>query len=375
MAENIVAGLFGLDPYQIQQQRQAQIDAQARNYAEMSPIQKIESGWYKTGAELGKIGAGMLGMVDPLEEQARRTQAIMAQGGADLSTPEGVFAKAKVFADAGDQKTALQLTLLGRQMQAEASKQALEAAKAQHEIVSATELPKMRHEEQLLRLQNAAEQAKQRSIDMNLSIQQRADAAREANATRLQIAQLMASMKDQQKKTLSATAQKEIFEADEAAMGSKAGAKALQEALDINDKAMGYVGAGTVATVGSLLPDIIRPKKFDVTLELDNIVQQSVLPQLKSIFGANPTEGERKILLDVAGSSSKPANVRKGIFERAKLAAENRARFNEQKASSLRQGTYFTENPNQSEPNIPIQNNIDLADAARKELARRKGNK
>ena len=62
---------------------------------------------------------------------------------------------------------------------------------------------------------------------------------------------------------------------------------------------------------------------------------------MKSIFGANPTEGERKILLDIAGSSSKPAKVREGIFNRAMMAAENRKKFNAAKAEELRGGTYF----------------------------------
>ena len=90
MADNIVAGLFGLDPYQIQQQRQAQIDSQAQQYAQMQPFERATAGMYKTGAGLGKIGAGMLGMVDPMEERARvQQQAIQ---GADTQTPQGLRA-------------------------------------------------------------------------------------------------------------------------------------------------------------------------------------------------------------------------------------------------------------------------------------------
>ena len=55
-----------------------------------------------------------------------------------------------------------------------------------------------------------------------------------------------------------------------------------------------------------------------------------------------PTEGERKILLDVSGSTGKTPSQRKDIFERAIQAAEARIKFNAQKAEQLRKGTYFT---------------------------------
>lgn len=95
MADNIVAGLFGLDPYQIQQQRQAQIDAQARDMAQMGGFELAGYLGGKAGAALGQVGAGMLGMVDPLQEQAKRQQAVMQ--GADVSTPQGLRAIAAKF--------------------------------------------------------------------------------------------------------------------------------------------------------------------------------------------------------------------------------------------------------------------------------------
>jgi hypothetical protein len=55
----------------------------------------------------------------------------------------------------------------------------------------------MRHEEALARLQQAADAAKQRSEDQRYSADQRREAAREAIAARLEIAQLVSSMKQQ----------------------------------------------------------------------------------------------------------------------------------------------------------------------------------
>jgi hypothetical protein len=40
---------------------------------------------------------------------------------------------------------------------------------------------------------------------------------------------------------------------------------------------------------------------YVATEELDKTVIGSALTQMKTIFGANPTEGERKILLDMQG--------------------------------------------------------------------------
>jgi hypothetical protein len=141
---------------------------------------------------------------------------------------------------------------------------------------------------------------------------------------------------------LSPTAQKEVFEADDSVQAAQSAIQALTQAKGLNDKAMGFMGAGAAAKVGTLLPENMRPATVDATNELDNLVTNSAVPQLKMIFGGNPTEGERKILMDIAGSSSASPSVRKGIFDRAIAAAEKRAQFNAQKAQQLRGGTYFT---------------------------------
>jgi hypothetical protein len=65
------------------------------------------------------------------------------------------------------------------------------------------------------------------------------------------------------------------------------------------------------------------------------------LTQLKSIFGAAPTEGERKILIDLQASVNKPPAVRAEILARAKMLANARLQFNEQRAAQLRGGTYY----------------------------------
>ena len=60
---------------------------------------------------------------------------------------------------------------------------------------------------------------------------------------------------------------------------------------------MGFRGAGIVSAVGTL-PESVRPASVDATENLDNILTTGVLPQLKATFRM-PTEGERKILIEV----------------------------------------------------------------------------
>ncbi|MGF1948910.1 hypothetical protein ACQUFD_17780, partial [Enterococcus gallinarum] len=78
-------------------------------------------------------------------------------------------------------------------------------------------------------------------------------------------------------------------------------------------QALGFKGAGTVAGVGAVFGN----QASQDTVELDNLVTSNALTQLKSIFGGNPTEGERKIMLDIQGSSAQPDAVRQRIFDRA----------------------------------------------------------
>jgi len=142
-------------------------------------------------------------------------------------------------------------------------------------------------------------------------------------------------------KAMSPTAQKELIQTDEEIQGGKAALTALDQAMKINDSAMGFKGAGAISSLGTLLPESIRPAAVDATENLDNILTAGALPQLKAIFGGMPTEGERKVLLEIQGSSSKSPAVRKQIFERAMEAATKRIEFSQKKAKALREGSYF----------------------------------
>jgi hypothetical protein len=146
---------------------------------------------------------------------------------------------------------------------------------------------------------------------------------------------------------LTATDKKAILAADDMVGTNQAVLKALDEAMVLNDKANEGWFAGARASVGNNLPDwavpdaISSPDSSAATTNLDNAVVGQALTQLKAVFGGNPTEGERKILLDLQGSSSQPKHVRKEIFERAKRAADARLAINMREADQLRGGSYF----------------------------------
>jgi hypothetical protein len=154
-----------------------------------------------------------------------------------------------------------------------------------------------------------------------------------------------ASQPDQMK--LTTTDKKAILEADDMVAANENALNALDQAIALSDKANSGWLAGTRGALGNNLPDlavpdfISSPESSVATADMDNAVIGQALSSLKAIFGGMPTEGERKILLDLQGSSTMPREVRKQVFERAKAMAQRRLEFNRQRADSLRGGTYY----------------------------------
>lgn len=141
---------------------------------------------------------------------------------------------------------------------------------------------------------------------------------------------------------LTATDKKAIFEADEGVLAAKTAIGSLDRAVKLSEKALSGPGASKLGYAASFLGESSDIGKRGIaTTQLDNEVTSNALSQLKAIFGGAPTEGERKILLDIQGASSQPHEVRKEIFARARGAAEARLRFNEQRAQELRGGQFY----------------------------------
>lgn len=151
---------------------------------------------------------------------------------------------------------------------------------------------------------------------------------------------------------LTATDKRAIMEADDGILAANTAIEALRTAKQLSPRALAGWGAGAKASIANNLPDylvpdglVASPQKAEATAELENVVTSQALAQLKSIFGAAPTEGERKILLDIQGSIGQPDNVRQKIYDRGIAMAERRLAFNQQRADELRGGSYYKPGP------------------------------
>ena len=201
-------GMFSMfDPNAYQQQRAQEAQKAAMAYAEQTPQQRTDAAGYGFGGALAGGVRSLLGIQDKGLMQVQQANEVMKN--VDRSDPEAMLAAAKALGDAGNMQAGEAVYKAAQEIKAAQSKAALEAAKTLREEAQATEIPRMRHEEALLRIQatqdaalQRAEAAKQRSEDTRLAIEQRreaaaqaADARREATAARVQMAQLVASVK------------------------------------------------------------------------------------------------------------------------------------------------------------------------------------
>ncbi|RVH37671.1 hypothetical protein [Sinorhizobium meliloti] len=147
--------------------------------------------------------------------------------------------------------------------------------------------------------------------------------------------------------SLTATDKKAILEADEMVAANQSALDALSQAEALSDQANSGWFAGARASIGNNLPDwmvpdiVSSPQSSQATTDMDNAIIGQAITQLKTIFGGNPTEGERNILLELQGSSTMPREVRKQVFSRARALAEKRLQFNNDRAADLRGGTYY----------------------------------
>ena len=108
---SIMDTLFGVSAERFQQERDAAADAQALQYARLSPIEKASFGVQRGAYGLAGALGGALGGTDP--ELQRRTQAQQILGMINPSNPETFFTAAQIAADRGDQQLAFGLRLEG----------------------------------------------------------------------------------------------------------------------------------------------------------------------------------------------------------------------------------------------------------------------
>jgi hypothetical protein len=130
MAENIVAGLFGLTPQMYQNQQYGQDLNRGIALAQLSPGAAAQAGLQASVGQLGRGIAGAMGIEDPQLKMISTRNAIAQQ--IDQNDPESILQGAKMLAQAGDQQGAFALAQYARQAQSEMAQaqQRLAAARA-----------------------------------------------------------------------------------------------------------------------------------------------------------------------------------------------------------------------------------------------------
>jgi hypothetical protein len=224
MAENIVAGLFGMTPDMYQRQQYQQELKTGYELAQLDPGAAARA---QLGANIGQLGrgfAGALGIEDPQLKMISTRNAIAQQ--IDQTDPESIMKGAQMLAQAGDQQGAMALAQYARQAQGEMALVQQRRAAEQSSLATAAKTQLSVKQEEQLRdelsklgpdatqeqilgvvtkygspdkvlasLQGSADRqlANQARVDAaRVAADARIDAAREAGATRVQIAQMQA---------------------------------------------------------------------------------------------------------------------------------------------------------------------------------------
>jgi hypothetical protein len=128
-----------------------------------------------------------------------------------------------------------------------------------------------------------------------------------------------------------------VQDADQKVVATSGALDMLKEAATLSEISTQGFGSETFSAIGSLVGDKVSTN----TINFDNLLKSNVLPQLKTIFGGSPTEGERAILLELQGSSNLSREARLPIIKRAYKAAEKRLQFYKSQAEEIRGGTYY----------------------------------
>jgi len=117
MAENIVAGLFGITPEAYQGQQYQQDLKRGYELAQLSPGAAAQANLMASVGQLGRGFAGALGIEDPQLKLISARNSIAQQ--IDQTDPESILKGAQMLSQAGDQQGAMALAQYARQAQSD----------------------------------------------------------------------------------------------------------------------------------------------------------------------------------------------------------------------------------------------------------------
>ena len=122
MADNIVGGLFGVDPSMLQRQQQLGDQQQAYRYAQLDPMQQAKYLQATGAAGLTRAAGGLLGMEDPELAKASKIKQIASQ--VDMTSPDGLRQLANAIKDFAPQEAMMAATEADKRskLQAETTK-------------------------------------------------------------------------------------------------------------------------------------------------------------------------------------------------------------------------------------------------------------
>ena len=136
MAENIVAGLFGMTPQMYQNQQYGQDLNRGIALAQLSPGAAAQAGLQASVGQLGRGIAGAMGIEDPQLKMISARQQILGQ--LDQSDPEAILKGAQMLAQMGDQQGSFALAEYARKAQSESALTKQRIAQANRERQQAT---------------------------------------------------------------------------------------------------------------------------------------------------------------------------------------------------------------------------------------------
>ena len=136
MAENIVAGLFGLTPEMYGEQQRRSALQEGITLAQLDPASRGAAMTYAGARGLGGAIGGAMGVQDPQLQMISARNAIAQQ--IDQTNPESILKGAQMLAQAGDQQGAFALAQYARQAQSEMALMQQRQAAGQASLAQAT---------------------------------------------------------------------------------------------------------------------------------------------------------------------------------------------------------------------------------------------
>jgi hypothetical protein len=136
MAENIVAGLFGLTPDMYGEQQRRSALQEGITLAQLDPASRGAAMTYAGARGLGNAIGGAMGVQDPQLQLISARNTIAKQ--IDQTDPESILKGAQMLAQAGDQQGAMALAQYARQAQSEMAQTQQRLAAGQASLAQAT---------------------------------------------------------------------------------------------------------------------------------------------------------------------------------------------------------------------------------------------